>query len=75
MLHRGGYNASQAAPAGAVPVSGDRVATTEKLKILVPADVPATTYEVSFRAEVLGPDNRTVVLSAATPPRRLPASK
>src|SRR5262249_20954975 len=49
--------------------------TTAELKILVPADLPATTYEVSFRADILGPDNRTVVLPAAPPPRRLPASK
>ena len=46
-----------------------------ELKIVVPADLAAGSYDVAVRVEMLGPDNRTVVASAVTPARRIPASK
>lgn len=49
--------------------------TALELKLLVPADLPVMEYDVAIRIEALGADNRTVVLSAVTPARRLAASK
>lgn len=43
--------------------------------LLVPADLPPVAYDVAVKVEVLAADNRTVVMSATTPARRLVASK
>ena len=46
-----------------------------ELKILVPGDLPPLTYGIAVRAEILGPDNKTVLASAVTPVRWLMAAK
>ncbi len=51
------------------------VLSLAELKIIVPADLPALTYDVAVRAEFLAVDGRTVQFSAVTPVRRLPAAK
>lgn len=41
--------------------------------VLVPADLPPTTYDLAVRAELLAADNATVLAAAVTPSRRLKA--
>jgi hypothetical protein len=48
---------------------------TPDVKLVIPADLPAMAYEVAIRADLLGPDQRTILASATTPVRRVPAAK
>jgi hypothetical protein len=45
------------------------------LKIVVPPDLPPLPYDVAVRADVLAADGKTVLATAVTPARRLPAAK
>lgn len=47
----------------------------QALAVLVPADLPAGPWSFAVVAELLGPDNKTVVATAATPVRTLPTVK
>jgi hypothetical protein len=47
----------------------------QALAMLVPADLPAGPWSFAVVAELLGPDNKTVVATAATPVRTLPTVK
>ncbi len=42
-------------------------------KVLVPADLPRLEYDLAIQAELLSADGKTVLASAVTPARRLPA--
>ena len=44
------------------------------VNILVPGDLPQHPWDVALVAELLGPDNQTVVARVATPARTLPTS-
>lgn len=44
------------------------------VSILVPGDLPQHPWDVALVAELLGPDNKTVVASVAAPARTLPTS-
>lgn len=46
-----------------------------ELKILVPADLPPIPYDVAVRADLIAPDNKTVLATAVTPSRRMIAAK
>jgi hypothetical protein len=46
-----------------------------EIKIVVPADLPPLAYDLAIRAELLGPDGKTVVATAVTPSRRALAAK
>jgi hypothetical protein len=43
--------------------------------ILVPADLPASTYDLAIRAELLSADAKSVLATAVTPSRRLQAHR
>lgn len=45
-----------------------------EVNILVPGDLPQHPWDLALVAELLGPDNKTVVASVATPARTLPTS-
>ncbi len=47
----------------------------QSLAVLVPADLPAGPWSLAVVAELLGPDNKTVVATAATTVRTLPSEK
>ena len=42
-----------------------------ELTVLVPAELASTSYDVAIRADLLGPDKRTVLATAYTPVRRM----
>ena len=42
-----------------------------ELTVLVPAELASPSYDVAIRADLLGPDKRTVVATAYTPVRRM----
>ncbi|MCE9525667.1 MAG: hypothetical protein K8R36_06395 [Planctomycetales bacterium] len=44
------------------------------VNILVPGDLPQHSWDVALIAELLGPDNQTVIARVATPARTLPTS-
>jgi hypothetical protein len=46
-----------------------------EIKILVPADLPPSAYDLAVRAELLGPDGKTVLATAVTASRRALAAK
>ena len=47
----------------------------QSLAVLVPGDLPAGPWSYAVLAELLGPDNKTVVATAATPTRTLATVK
>ena len=46
-----------------------------EIKMIVPADLRGMTYDIAVKAEMLAADGRTVVATATTPIRHLPATK
>lgn len=56
---------------GQPTIAADQSAGT--ISVLAPADLPLLLYDVSARAELLGPDGKTVVATATTPSLRLRA--
>jgi hypothetical protein len=57
--------------AGELMVAADQAATHGE--IVVPGDLSPAPYDLALHAELLGADNKTVVATAFTPVRRLPA--
>lgn len=55
----------EAAPT--IPADQGEVAT----KVLIPGDLPRIAYDLAVQAELLAPDNKTVVATAVTPARRM----
>jgi hypothetical protein len=53
---------------GAVAIAADQTQTSAR--ILVPGDLPVTSYDLALKAELLAADGKTVVASALTPARR-----
>ncbi len=49
--------------------------TVAAAPIIVPGDLPALPYDLAIRAELLDAGGKTVLATAVTPGRRLPASK
>ncbi len=57
---------------GSPLIAGDQ--SVGAATVVVPAELPALPYDLAIRAELVGPDGKTVVASAVTPARRLQAT-